>query len=61
MGWLYGFSAPASFTGEDVAELHVHGGRATIDALASSPRIVAGYANSGAWRIYKAGVPLGKD
>ena len=29
------FSAPASFTGEDVAELHVHGGRATVDALAS--------------------------
>ena len=29
------FSAPASFTGEDVAELHVHGGRATVDAVAS--------------------------
>lgn len=35
------FPAPASFTGEDVAELHVHGGRATIkavmDALAREP------------------------
>lgn len=27
------FKAPASFTGEDSAELHVHGGRAVIDAL----------------------------
>ncbi len=27
------FPGPASFTGEDVAELHVHGGRATIDAV----------------------------
>jgi len=27
------FAAPASFTGEDVAEFHVHGGRAIIEAL----------------------------
>lgn len=27
------FEAPASFTGEDVLELHVHGGRATVAAL----------------------------
>jgi len=27
------FPAPASFTGEDVAEFHIHGGRATLDAL----------------------------
>ena len=35
------FPAPASFTGEDVAELHVHGGQAviaaTLDALVSLP------------------------
>lgn len=35
------FPAPRSFTGEDVAELHIHGGRAVIDgvlkALASLP------------------------
>ncbi len=30
------FPAPASFTGEDVAELHVHGGRAVIDAVLSA-------------------------
>lgn len=27
------FAAPASFTGEDVAELHLHGGKAVIDAV----------------------------
>jgi tRNA modification GTPase len=35
------FSAPASFTGEDCAELHIHGGRASVvavlDALGSMP------------------------
>lgn len=30
------FPAPASFTGEDVAELHVHGGAAVIDAVANA-------------------------
>ena len=30
---LVWFPAPASFTGEDVAELHVHGGRAIREAL----------------------------
>lgn len=30
------FPAPASFTGEDVAELHVHGGRAVAAALAEA-------------------------
>ncbi|HVZ02713.1 MAG TPA: tRNA uridine-5-carboxymethylaminomethyl(34) synthesis GTPase MnmE [Dongiaceae bacterium] len=32
------FPAPASFTGEDVAELHVHGGPAVIAALAEALR-----------------------
>ena len=27
------FPAPASFTGEDVVELHIHGGRAVLDAV----------------------------
>jgi len=30
------FPAPASFTGEDVAELHLHGGRAVANALAEA-------------------------
>ena len=32
-GLLIWFAAPASFTGEDVAEFQVHGGRAVTDAL----------------------------
>jgi tRNA modification GTPase len=32
-GLVLWFPGPASFTGEDVAELHVHGGRATIEAV----------------------------
>ena len=30
------FPGPASFTGEDVAELHVHGGRATVEAVCAA-------------------------
>jgi len=30
------FCGPASFTGEDVVELHIHGGRAVIDAVLSA-------------------------
>jgi len=32
-GLLLWFAAPESFTGEDVAEFHVHGGRAVVDAM----------------------------
>jgi len=32
-GLILRFAAPASFTGEDVAEFHLHGGRATVNAL----------------------------
>ncbi|KAF0118302.1 MAG: tRNA modification GTPase [Rhodospirillaceae bacterium] len=32
-GLVLWFPAPASFTGEDVAELHMHGGRAVIGAM----------------------------
>ncbi len=32
-GLLLWFPGPASFTGEDVAELHVHGGRAVVDSI----------------------------
>ena len=34
-GLLLWFPAPASFTGEDVAEFHVHGGRATVEAVSA--------------------------
>ncbi len=32
-GLVLYFAAPASFTGEDVAEFHIHGGRATVEAV----------------------------
>ncbi len=32
-GLVLWFPRPASFTGEDVAELHIHGGRATVAAM----------------------------
>jgi tRNA modification GTPase len=35
-GLLLWFPGPASFTGEDVAELHIHGGRATVEAVAGA-------------------------
>jgi tRNA modification GTPase len=36
------FPAPASFTGEDVAELHIHGGQAVIAAIIDAALSVAG-------------------
>ncbi len=36
------FPRPASFTGEDVAELHVHGGRATMAALLAALGCISG-------------------
>ena len=35
-GILLWFPAPQSYTGEDMAEFHVHGSRAVIEALISS-------------------------
>jgi tRNA modification GTPase len=32
-GLILYFEAPKSFTGEDIAEFHIHGGRATVEAL----------------------------
>jgi tRNA modification GTPase len=36
------FPGPASFTGEDVAEFHVHGGRAILEALFAALRALPG-------------------
>ncbi|MEE8444787.1 MAG: tRNA uridine-5-carboxymethylaminomethyl(34) synthesis GTPase MnmE [Alphaproteobacteria bacterium] len=35
-GLVLWFPAPASMTGEDVAELHIHGGRASVDAVCAA-------------------------
>jgi tRNA modification GTPase len=41
-GLVLWFPGPASFTGEDVAELHVHGGRAVVAAVLRSLGGIAG-------------------
>lgn len=41
-GLLLWFPAPHSFTGEDVAELHVHGGRAVVDSILAALNSIAG-------------------
>ena len=41
-GLLLFFESPHSFTGEDVAEFHVHGGRAVVAAVLSSLAKIAG-------------------
>lgn len=53
------FPAPASFTGEDVAELHVHGGPAVVaaflDALNTMPRLRPAEAGEFARRAFENG------
>jgi tRNA modification GTPase len=50
MGLLLLFPGPHSFTGEDVAELHIHGGLAVVagmlDALAELPELAAAQAGA---------------
>jgi tRNA modification GTPase len=41
-GLMLWFPAPASFTGEDVAELHVHGGRAVVGGVLEALACCAG-------------------
>jgi tRNA modification GTPase len=41
-GLVLWFPAPASFTGEDVAEFHIHGGRAVIEAVLAALGACAG-------------------
>ena len=35
-GLILWFPAPESYTGEDMAEIHIHGSKAVVDALHSS-------------------------
>jgi len=37
-GMVVGFHAPKSFTGEDVVELHVHGGNAIVTGVLEGNR-----------------------
>lgn len=40
---VIGFRAPASFTGEDVVEYHLHGGRAVVESLMTALGACAGH------------------
>ena len=46
-GLVLWFPGPASFTGEDVAELHIHGGRATVEAVSTA---LSGFEIAVVWR-----------
>lgn len=54
------FVAPHSFTGEDVVEYHVHGGRAVIDALLAALGRAAGHRLAGPGEFTRRGFENGR-
>jgi tRNA modification GTPase len=54
------FAAPASFTGEDICEFHVHGGRAVIEAVLSALGRIAGLRPAGPGEFTRRAVEHGK-
>ena len=54
------FAAPASLTGEDVAEFHVHGGRAIVDAVAAELAAIPGMRPAEPGEFTRRGVVNGK-
>ena len=54
------FEAPKSFTGEDVVELHCHGGKATVDGVLEAPDGVPAAQRGGARRVHAARHAAGK-
>lgn len=54
------FAAPASFTGEDVAEFHVHGGRAIVEALTGVLGALPGCRPAGRGEFTRRAVENGK-
>jgi len=59
-GLVLWFPAPASFTGEDVAEFHVHGGRAVVDALLGALDALPGLRPAEAGEFTRRAVENGK-
>ncbi|HEY5346636.1 MAG TPA: tRNA uridine-5-carboxymethylaminomethyl(34) synthesis GTPase MnmE, partial [Rhizomicrobium sp.] len=59
-GLLLWFAGPASFTGEDVAEFHIHGGRAIIEALTKALEKVPGLRPAEAGEFTRRAVENGK-
>jgi tRNA modification GTPase len=54
------FPAPASFTGEDVAEFHIHGGKAILDAVFASLSALPGLRPAEAGEFTRRAVENGK-
>ncbi len=59
-GLVLWFPAPGSFTGEDVAEFHVHGGRAVVEALLRALGDVGGLRLAGPGEFTRQAVENGK-
>lgn len=59
-GLVVWFAAPASFTGEDVAEFHVHGGRAVVDGLLAALNALTGLRPAEAGEFTRRAVENGK-
>ena len=54
------FEAPASFTGEDSAEFHIHGGRAIVEAMLAALSLVADLRPAEAGEFTRRAVENGK-
>lgn len=59
-GLLLFFEAPRSFTGEDVAEFHVHGGRAVVAAVLSALAKIEGLRAAAPGEFTRRGFEAGK-
>ncbi|HEY8948631.1 MAG TPA: tRNA uridine-5-carboxymethylaminomethyl(34) synthesis GTPase MnmE [Rhizomicrobium sp.] len=59
-GLLLWFEAPQSFSGEDIAEFHVHGGRAVVDATLDALSVVDGLRPAEAGEFTRRAVENGK-
>jgi tRNA modification GTPase len=59
-GLVLWFPAPDSYTGEDVAEFHIHGGRAVLTALIEALATMPGLRAAGPGEFTRRGVENGK-
>lgn len=59
-GLVLWFPAPGSFTGEDLAEFHVHGGRAVVEAMLAALAQVGGLRLAGPGEFTRQAVENGK-
>ncbi|WP_156383298.1 tRNA uridine-5-carboxymethylaminomethyl(34) synthesis GTPase MnmE [Rhizobium sp. Root483D2] len=59
-GLVLYFNAPASFTGEDCAELQVHGGRAVVDAILAELDVIPGLRHAEAGEFSRRAFQNGK-